>query len=539
MKINNRKEFNLYTRGQQFLARVLFIVWLLVGCPGSVLAGESSTVVAAKLSTLTKEGQQLMKYAADLDVFIPQPLVDTLLGGSGSSSEVQLNLVSQQLVTIEEVDLGVKGLRVSSEEVQEACKKYSWSNEVALGVSTWLKLAKVLEGQMPLVKASRDERWEIAALYAPHVDTVLNALKKSRVTPSAVEAYLLGCMGQYAKEVLRSNTVDQALTQAYEYQQKACDIYRALLALSLGELGTIQSHVGEREKALESKLAALEQKRIVAGTNSEGNDKDDPEVAHSLNSVGQLHTSIANGQENKGKLKEAQESRQQALEYTQAALKMRQRLYQKQDHSDVARSLTSVGICYEDLENLQEALQYKKASLDMQQRLLAKAKASQSQGNINKIKESLAHAYHNVGLAYIKSGDATTGLQHCQQGLEMRRNEIYAQEPDHMYIAQSLNGVGFGHERSKNYVEAAEHYQQAVMMALNGTKATQGKTHPHLAEYCENIIRIFSKLEANKVQEIKTALKNQCAKIGVPETLIQNVLDAPSEDISTEKPSTT
>ena len=32
MKINNRKKFNLYTRGQQFLARILFIAWLLFSC---------------------------------------------------------------------------------------------------------------------------------------------------------------------------------------------------------------------------------------------------------------------------------------------------------------------------------------------------------------------------------------------------------------------------------------------------------------------------------------------------------------------------
>ena len=419
MKINNRKEFNRYTRGQQFLARVLFIVWLLVGCPGSVLAMEKSDVGA----------------------------------------------VTAQVTPL------------------------------------------------PSISAFPDDSWETATQYVSKAKDRLQELA-SQNTKEVAKLQLW--LGKYYKEVVAEHP------EAIKFYKQSLKTYMTIyeqqdnheVARAWSELGTAQSQGGNREDALVSKMKALEMRqRLQSG--------DDREVAFALNSVGELLRYV------KGRLEDAQK-------YTENALQMRIRLSEGADNLEVARSHNSVGVAYEDLQNLEKALEHKQKGLAMQRRLLvaaavAAATAASSeelatcQQELRNILTNISHPLHNVGRTLAKKGKSEEGLEHCQEGLDIRK-KIYAKKntgcsegsyPDHTYIAQSLGGIGYCYEQSKEYAKAADYYKQAVAMAL---RLSRNKRHPHLNQYHANIISIlYDQKSVLEVQEIKNELKDLYVKKLGPE----------------------
>ena len=452
--------------------------------------------VALGLETLTKEGQQLMQYAAYLDAdFIPFSLVSVLLGEEDPEqlSEVASDLSRLSLMQVVSTNEGQElGLQVHR-EVQASCREYKdWCAEAALGSRGTIlsRLAEVLEAQMPWVKSSPDERWQRAKLYAPHVAKVVSRLGSPNAQTSAVVARLLGCMGQYSKEVALN------YPEALEYQKQVLQIYQTLhkgdhpdVARALSEIGTTLSRAGQLQEALENKLQVLEmRKRLAKG-------QDDPEVAYVLNSAGEILTHLGKHIE--------------ALKYKQEGLAMRKRLFPG-DHTDVARSLISVGISYENLERLSEALAPKQEALVMRERL------TPSQDNTD-----TAHSLQNVGETEIKIGKAEQGLAHCQQGLAMRKRLF--KDKDHPNIAQSLYGVGLGYAALGDYQQAAAHYQQAVEMALRVFKGA----HQDLTKYCRHLIEILPKLQEEQVQQTKAALVPLCSDVlGEEHVLTKDLLAA-------------
>ena len=163
--------------------------------------------VALNLEQLTKEGQQLMQYAAYLDAyFIPLSLVSVLLEEddpeqlSEVASELSRRSLMQVVSTKEGKELGLQVHR----QVQAFCREYQgWSPEAALGTRDTIlsKLARVLNAQMPLVDSAPDESWQQVRLYVPHVATVVTALEDSGAASSVVVAELLERMGAYSKQL--------------------------------------------------------------------------------------------------------------------------------------------------------------------------------------------------------------------------------------------------------------------------------------------------------------------------------------------------
>ena len=423
-----------------------------------------------------------MQYAAYLDAdLIPLSLVSVLLGEEDLEqlSEVTSDLSRLSLIQVVSTNEGQElGLQVHR-EVQASCREYKdWRAEAALGSRGTIlsRLAEVLEAQMPWVKSSPDERWQRAKLYAPHVAKVVSRLSSPDAQPSAIVAQLLGCMGQYSKEIALN------YPEALECQKQALQIYQGLhkgdhtdVARALSEIGTTLSRAGQLQEALENKLQVLEmRKRLAKG-------QDDPEAAYALNSVGEILTHLGKHIE--------------ALKYKQEGLAMRKRLFPG-DHPDVARSLISVGIGYENLERLSEALASKQEALVMRERL------TPSQDHTD-----IAHSLNGVGETLIKLNRAKEGLAHCQQGLSMRKRLF--KDKDHPNIAQSLYGVGLGYAALGDYQQAADHYQQAVEMALRVFKGD----HPQLTKYLHNLIETFPKLEETLVQQIKADIRQLCIEV--------------------------
>ena len=161
-----------------------------------------------------------MQYAAYLDAdFIPRSLASALLGADDPEqlSEVASDLSRLSLMQVVYNGGQELGLQVHR-EVQAACREYDdWSAEAGLGSREAIlsQLAQELAHQMPWVTATPDERWQSAKLYAPHVAKILSRLGSPDAQPSAVVARLLGCMGQYSKEVVLN------YPEALEYQKQA------------------------------------------------------------------------------------------------------------------------------------------------------------------------------------------------------------------------------------------------------------------------------------------------------------------------------
>ena len=163
--------------------------------------------VALNLEQLTKEGQQLMQYAAYLDAdFIPLSLVSVLLEEDDPEqlSEVVRDLSRLSLMQVVSTKEGKElGLQVHR-QVQAFCREYQgWSPEAALGTRDTIlsKLARVLNAQMPLVDSAPDESWQQVRLYVSHVATVVTALEDSGAASSVVVAELLERMGAYSKQL--------------------------------------------------------------------------------------------------------------------------------------------------------------------------------------------------------------------------------------------------------------------------------------------------------------------------------------------------
>ena len=455
--------------------------------------------VALGLEKLTKEGQQLMQYAAYLDAdFIPRSLASALLGTDDPEhlSEVVSDLSRLSLVQVVYNGDQELGLQVHR-EVQAACREYdSWSAESGLASREAIlsQLAQELARQMPWVTATPDERWQSAKLYAPHVAKGVSRSGSPDAQPSPVVARLLGCMGQYSKEVALN------YSEALQYQKQALKTYQTLhkgdhpdVARALSEIGTTLSQAGQRQAALARKKQALKMRKGLA----EG--QDDPEVAHALNSVGELLTHLGRHQE--------------ALEYKQEGLEMRKRLFKGQDHPELARSLSSVGISLENLNQLQEALVDKQEGLEMQQRFYN-----------YEDHPGIAHSLNNVGETLIKLGGAEDGIPYCEEGLAMRKRLFEGQ--DRPYIAQSLNSLGVGYTALERYQEAADHYQQAVEVALRAFKGA----HPQLTQYYGHLIETLPKLEETQVQQIKATLVPLCSEVLGAEHALTQVLLAASTD---------
>lgn len=216
----NRKRTNLYTQGQQFVARVLFIVGLLGSGLGNVLAApgseEISTSVLAELNEegLSAEAQKLLQYVSyldqDLNSLIPCSLIVALL-----------DLDQDQLLTevCNSVDaLGLMNKICDDQDTMLGLTANVVLNPYKINPTTVLPqlvkgLVKVLP-RLSAIEASVDTSWETKVrLYRPHADKVLKALKEtSQVVPSqGVDTFLL-IMGKYYYE-------------RYDYEA-ACDYYK-------------------------------------------------------------------------------------------------------------------------------------------------------------------------------------------------------------------------------------------------------------------------------------------------------------------------
>ena len=268
---NNNSKINLYTQGQQFATRVLFIVGLLGSGLGNVLAApgseEISTSVLAELNEegLSAEAQKLLQYVSYLDQdsnsLIPRSLMVALL-----------DLDQDQLTEVcNSVDaLGLMSKICDDQDTMLGLTANVVLNPYKINPTTVLpQLVKGLVKVLPRlsdIEASVDTSWETEVrLYRPHVDKVLKALKEtSQVVPSqGIDTFLL-IMGKYYYERYDY----EAAWDYYKYyfnkyksmheDEEATDASQSLVAAveALGNLGAQLQDKREEVLAILRQVAA-------------------------------------------------------------------------------------------------------------------------------------------------------------------------------------------------------------------------------------------------------------------------------------------
>ncbi|MEM7055521.1 MAG: tetratricopeptide repeat protein [Bacteroidota bacterium] len=192
--------------------------------------------------------------------------------------------------------------------------------------------------------------------------------------------------------------------------------------------------------------------------------QDHPEVAQSLNNVGESLWKLG--------------SYQEALAYYKRGLAMRQRLYKDQDHPYIAGSLNNVGYSLGELGNYQEALGYLNQALAMRQRLYKDQDHPYIAGSLNNVGRSLGElGNHQEALAYYKQAF----------GMERR---LYPDQ-DHPDIASSLNNMGLILRQLGSRQEALIYHKWALEMSR---RLYKGHDHPDIAIALDNVGRSLGKL---------------------------------------------
>ena len=319
------------------------------------------STVAAYLEKLTKEGQQLMQYAAYLcGDFIPPSLLSALL----DTEELELVLdevIHPSLVQVVSNTKDQKlGLQVGP-DVQAVCRKYkNWRDEAVLGTQEAIlsQLAEVLEAQMRGVSSGLARRWPHVELYAPHV---VEVLKHSEAAPSAVAARLSGYMGQYY-------TQEEDYRKAVIYHQKAWKIQKQVhkeapnhpdIAATLSYLGNIWCLLGEIRKA--ALLLYLQQMRKAASYHQHALEireqaykeaPNHPDIAATLHNLGAVLCTLGDTKKGFGCLKRA--------------LAIYEQVYKGVPHcSDMADTLNNLGNACYALGQMNEATSYYERSFEM------------------------------------------------------------------------------------------------------------------------------------------------------------------------------
>lgn len=361
MKSNNKKEFNLYTRGQQFLARVLFIVWLLVGCPGSVLAMEKSGVVSELSSTTLDAKGWLNLLPENLEKFPDK---------TWKQAEEQAPKVAKALDR-----LGLKNI-ADSKEAAELLSRLGQYYDIIM--HAYSKAIEYQEHALEMQKRLNNEK-------ESNPDVALALSKLGTILSHA------GRRAEAAELKLRVLEIRRELKDEFE------------VSITLNSLAELLPHLGPdryKEAFQYAEEALAIRKNLVNG-------QDDGRVAHSLNTLGTVYEYLGE-RENESRKKELLK---EALKNKQIGLEMQEQLYAG-NHLGIAHALTNVGMILTKLGKAEiEAAapqdeEDKKVGLDRCKQGLEHCKQGLAiRIALNTKDPHIAQSYNAMALAYTALGE--------------------------------------------------------------------------------------------------------------------------------------
>ena len=282
---------------------------------------------------------------------------------------------------------------------------------------------------------------------------------------------------------------------------------------NLAGLYKAQGRYGEAEPLMMEALAMLE--RVVGASHEPplhaalGREKDHPNIAASLNNLGELyraqgrydgaesmyvealamdrrlhgaekdHPMIAGSLNNLAALYESQERHGEVEPLMVEALAMERRMHgAAKDHPGIATSLNNLAKVYEAQGRYGEAEPLMVEALEMTRRMHGAAK---DHPDIALSLNNLSKVYHSQG----RYGEATPLMVEAMATLK----RVHGAETDHPAIATSLNNLATLYEAQGRHAEAEPMYMEALAMyrRVHGAE----KDHPDIARSLNNLAQMY------------------------------------------------
>ncbi|WP_445251512.1 CHAT domain-containing protein [Microcoleus sp. Pol14C6] len=212
--------------------------------------------------------------------------------------------------------------------------------------------------------------------------------------------------------------------KALEYYSQSLTLYRAVgdrrgEATTLGNIGTVYSYLGEIQKAIEYYSQSLTLYRAVG----------DGGEAVTLNNMGSLYSDLGENQK--------------ALEYYSQSLALKRAVG---DRGGEAVTLSNIGTIYSDLGENQKALEYYSQSLALK-------RAVGDRGGE-------AVTLNNIGTVYSELGEKQKALEYYSQSVALNRAL-----GDHGREAVILTSIGSVYDDLGEKQKALEYYSQSLSLS--------------------------------------------------------------------------
>ena len=233
--------------------------------------------------------------------------------------------------------------------------------------------------------------------------------------------------------------------QALTLRQKSLEPNHPDIAGSLNSIGNYLASQGKYQEAQKEHEQALAIRKKSLEPNH-------PDIAMSLNNIGVCL-------DFQDKTKEAMEKYEQALGIRQKSL--------DPNHPDIATNLDNVGSCLYSQSKTKEALEKHEQALGIRQK------------SLDPNHPDIALSLNNIGNCLYSQGKIKKALEKNEQALGIRQKSL---EPNHPDIAMSLNNIGSCLNFQDKYREAAEHFHKAYKIAITSL----GDDHPSTQRYLKN-----------------------------------------------------
>src|SRR6476469_1863141 len=205
----------------------------------------------------------------------------------------------------------------------------------------------------------------------------------------------------------------------------------------LNNIGGVYSKLGEIQKALEYYSQSLPLSRAVGDRGGE---------ATTLNNIGLVYSELG--------------EKQKALEYYSQSLPLRRAVG---DRGGEATTLNNIGFVYSELGEKQKALEYYSQSLPLSRAVGDRAEEGRT--------------LNNIGLVYSELGEKQKALKYYSQSLPLTRAVS-----DRTQEATTLNNIGFIYSELGEKQKALEYYSQSLPLSrATGDRSGEANTLSNIA----------------------------------------------------------
>lgn len=315
------------------------------------------------------------------------------------------------------------------------------------------------------------DTWQRCQRCLAHAQICAELIKQAEVKSIQSTSLLLKA-GRYLLERAQYSQAESLYRQALAMRERVLGQEHPDVAESLNDLGELYDHQGKYSEAESLYQRALAIREQALGPQ-------DPKVAESLNNLGELYS-------HRGKYNEAESLYQRALAIREQVL--------GSQHPKVAESLNDLGLLY-----------YHQSKYAQAEPLYQRALAIREQ-TLGPQHPDVARSLNNLGGLYYRRGKYAQAEPLYQRALAIREQTLGPLHPD---VATSLNNLALLYYHQAKYTQAEPLNQRALAIR----EQVLGPFHPTLAITLNHLARLYAKqgrfLEAEALYQRDLAITEQ------------------------------